>query len=97
MDDWPFDQSPNCMCVSLRTIVFDGQPILYVSHDEDDHGWQFLGGGAVEMSNAALVALSTIVKLDASVLAVADLPPGWHAWRKSTDGAWQRAQSATGA
>lgn len=96
MNDWPFDQPPGCVVVSLRSIVFDGQPILYISHDEDDHGWQFLDGGAFEMANAALVALSTIVKLDPSVLAVADLPPGWHACRKSTSDAWQRVQSAAG-
>src|SRR5262245_12378484 len=93
MDNWPFDQPPNCAVVSLRSIVFDGRPILFVSHDEDDHGWQFLDGGEPDVANAAVVALSEIVDLDPSVLAVADLQPGWHAWRKSSDNVWQRAQS----
>jgi hypothetical protein len=97
MNDWPFDQPRDCLTISLRSIVFDGQPILFVSHDEDDHGWQFLDGGEPEMANAAVVALSEIVDLDPSVLAIADLPPGWRAWRKSTDDAWQRAQSVAGA
>src|SRR4051812_5693659 len=88
--EWPFDQPPNCLAFSLRSIVFDGQPILYVTHDEDDHGWQFLDGKTPDMANAAVVSLSNIVKLDPSVLAVADLPPGWRAWRDSADADWKR-------
>jgi hypothetical protein len=31
------------------------------------------------------------VAKDPSVLELADLPPGWHAWRRSRDAPWQRA------
>jgi len=44
MDDWPFDQLPNCAVITLRRIVFGSAPILHVTHDRDDHGWQFLDG-----------------------------------------------------
>ena len=71
--------------------MFEGQPILYVTHDQDDHGWQFLDGNAPEMANAAVVLLSNIVNLDPSVLAIADLPVGWRAWRTSVDAEWQRS------
>ena len=77
--------------VTLRSIVFDGAPILLVFHDEDDHGWQFLDERAFEMSNAALVALEEIVKHDPSVLEIADMPPGWKAWRDSASSPWHRA------
>ncbi len=44
--------------VTLRSIVFGGEPIHHrLPDDEDDHGWQFLDGRTIEMSNAALVAL----------------------------------------
>lgn len=76
--------------ISLRTIVFGGEPILQVAHDEDDHGWQFLDGQDVDAANAALVALKTIVALDPTVLEVANLPPGWIATRDKVGGAWQR-------
>ena len=39
--DWPFNQPRNCVSVTLRSIVFGGEPILYVSHEADDHSWQF--------------------------------------------------------
>jgi hypothetical protein len=89
---WPFDHPPDCAVITLRSIVFDGGPILHVTHDEDDHGWQFLGAGNAEESNAAVVGLGEVVKLDASVLEVADLPPGWHAWRRSKSSPWERSR-----
>jgi hypothetical protein len=92
MNDWPFDQPPNCAVVSIRQIVFGGDPILHVTHDEDDHGWQFLGLQTAVSSDAAIVALSEIVDRDPTVRGIADLPPGWHAWRESVNAAWQRAQ-----
>ena len=88
---WPFDQPPNCAVITLRSIVFGGGAILHVTHDEDDDGWQFLGAGDAEESDAMVVGLGQIVKLDASVLQVADMPPGWHAWRQSAASPWQRA------
>jgi hypothetical protein len=89
---WPFDQPPDCAVITLRSIVFGGGPILHVTHDEDDHGWQFLGAGDAEESDAAVVCLGEIVKLDPSVLDVADIAPGWRAWRESRSSPWQRSR-----
>jgi ligand-binding SRPBCC domain-containing protein len=87
---WPFDQPPDCLVVTLRSIVFDGAPILRVSHDADDHGWQFLDGEPVDESRAAVVALRGSVRIDPTVLKVADLPPGWSATRVSVSSPWTR-------
>ena len=81
---WPFDQPRNCAVITLRSIVFGGGPILQVTHDEEDNGWQFLGTGDAEESDAeesdaAVVGLGEIVELDPSVMEVADIAPGWHA------------------
>jgi hypothetical protein len=88
--EWPFDQPPNCAAISVRDIVFGGKPILFVSHDEDDHGWQFLTGDTVSKEDAVVVGLGEIVKLDLSVLKLADLPPGWIATRPSANASWKR-------
>jgi hypothetical protein len=87
---WPFDQPPNCAVVTLRSIVFAGEPILLVCHDRDDHGWQFLDGRPVDSANAALVSLKTIVNVDPTVVEVADLPPGWEAQRDTRSSPWKR-------
>jgi hypothetical protein len=90
-EPWPFDQPPNCAVISLRSIVFGGVPILHVTHDADDHGWQFLDGRDVAMDDAAVVSLEEIVRLDQTVVEVADLPPGWIAWREAKSALWLRA------
>ena len=59
--DWPFDQPPNTASITLRSIVFAGAPILHVTHDEDDHGWQFLGMEDARENDACVVALQEIV------------------------------------
>jgi len=89
--DSPFDQPRNAASITLRSIVFGGAPILHVTHDEDDHGWQFLGREDARENDACVVGLQEIVARDPSVLELANLPPGWHAWRSSSASPWQRA------
>jgi hypothetical protein len=90
MSDWLFADPENLATITVRQIVVDGDPILRVSHDEDDGGWQFLTGGQVEMKDAMLVGLGEIVALDPSVIELADLPLGWRATRENPDSPWQR-------
>lgn len=89
MEDWPFDQPPNCAVITLHRIVDGSSEILYILHDEDDHGWQFLDGGDVSEEDAAVVSLAHVVKLDDSVKEVANIPPGARAWRESVSSPWQ--------
>lgn len=95
MDDvWPFDQPKNCSALTLRSIVYEGKPILYVVHHEDDHGWGFYDGEDVRVGNAMVVSLLSMVNRDASLLDVADLSPGWYAWREKPGAPWQRSLNA---
>jgi hypothetical protein len=80
--------------VHYVAIFFAGAPILHVTHDEHDHGWQFLGMEDAQENDACVVGLQEIVSRDPSVLELADLPPGWHAWRSSSASPWQRAPNA---
>ena len=86
---WLFDQPPNCATIVSKSILEEGHPILFVSHDEDDHGWQFLDG-CNPPSEGMMVCLSHPVNLDSSVTQLADLPPGWVAWRDSVEKEWSR-------
>jgi hypothetical protein len=91
-DAWPFDQPRDCAVITLKSIVFRGAAVLVVCHDEEDGGWQFLDGGALEVSEGAVVGLGEMVERDPTLLEVADLPLGWRAWRKSVGGPWRRAR-----
>jgi hypothetical protein len=92
--EWPFDQPRNAASLTLRSIAFEGAAILQVTHDVDDHAWQFLGREDAPEADACVVGLGEIVARDPSLLELADLPPGWHAWRRSTSSPWRRAPQA---
>jgi hypothetical protein len=90
-DPWPFDQPRNCAVFTTQQVLEGSEPILHVTHDFDNHGWQFLGSEARE-KEAKIIALHEAVELDPSVFQLADLPPGWHAWRDSIDSPWRREE-----
>ena len=94
--EWPFDQPKNCASLTLRSIVREGKPILYVVHYEDNHVWGFYDGEDVRQEDAMVVSLLSMVNRDASLLDVADLPPGWYAWREKPNAPWQRSLNADG-
>jgi hypothetical protein len=77
----------------MRQVLDRSEPILLVSHDAEDHGWQFIGSSDASMVDAKLVCLEEIVQLDPTVLEVADLPPGWEATRDAVGSAWLRQES----
>jgi hypothetical protein len=90
--DWPFDQSPNCAVIALRQILDGTSPVLHVTHDADDDGWQFLTLDDVKMEDAVIVCFSDIIERDPSLTELADLPPGWRAWRESVTHPWIREE-----
>ena len=91
-DNWPFDQPRNCTTLTMRQVLDGTEPILLVSHDADDHGWQFIGTSDASAADGKVVCLEHIVRLDPTVLEVADLPPGWQAVRERVGGAWMRRE-----
>lgn len=93
MNPWPFDQPRNCPTFTMRQVMNGLEPILLVSHDANDHGWQFIGSTAACKEHAMLVCLEHVVHLDPSVMEVADLPPGWEAVRSFAGGPWMRRES----
>jgi hypothetical protein len=93
MYEWPFDQPQNCAIFTTTHVMRDGHDIIYVFHDADDHGWQFHWAGEKSLADSMVVCLSEIVAHDPSVLEVADLPPGWKAWREKRGAAWRREKN----
>ncbi len=84
-----FNESPR-LGVLTTAAVLAGAPILLVSHDEDDGGWQFTCGTTNEPADGRIVHLEEIVTMDPTVAAVADLPLGWVAFRSAVGGDWNR-------
>lgn len=95
--DWPFDQAPDAAAITLWRIVkpepgVAARAILYVSHDLEDEGWQFLDGEPASTHDAAVVGMGEMLALDPTLREIADLPPGWIATRERAGSAWRRSQ-----
>lgn len=94
-DDWPFADAKNLAVFTTASVLEDGNAITYVTHDADDGAWQFHGANETgDLDDARLVALSAMYRLDPSIGSLADLPPGWHAWRATRDADWIRTESS---
>ena len=93
-DPWPWDQAPDVAAITHRSVLA-GAPILLVSHDADDDGWQFLDGITPnDESEARIVAMARFLPLDPSLREIADLPPGWIARRVHLGAPWTRAEAS---
>ena len=91
MTDWPFEDPPNTAAITTRPVMDDGAPILLVTHDLEDGGWQFLCGTTNDSAEARVVGLGRVCTWDPTLLELADLPEGWRAWRKHVSAPWRRA------
>lgn len=87
---WLFDQPPNCATFVTRGLIEERRPILFVSHDADDHGWQFHDTLDANPEDARIVCLREVLEIDPKMTELADLEPGWVAWRRPPEDAWIR-------
>ena len=87
---WPFSEPPDLAVITVAQVLREGVSILYVTHDEDDGGWQFLSSESFDPTDAMVVGLREMVEHDPSVSMLADLPPGWCAKRTDGESKWER-------
>jgi len=87
--EWTFDQAENVGCFTIQKIIHEGAPILFVMHDKDDHGWQFLTGKNVTLDDAMIVSMREIVEHDRTLLEIGRMPPGYRANRAAVGEPWQ--------
>lgn len=76
--------------MTMRQVLDRSEPILLVAHNADDHSWQFIGSTDASVADGRVVGLEEIVRLDPTVVEVADLPPGWEAFRDGAGTTWMR-------
>lgn len=86
--DFPFGDAPNTAIFTCCHVIENNEPILYVSHDEDDGAWQFLCGKKHEENEARIVSLHSICLKDKSVGILAEMPCGYCAERKDKNAEW---------
>lgn len=85
-----FPDDPKTAVFTTKYVVDQKKVITYVSHDAEDGAWQFLSDEAIEdyVTVARVISLEQVIKLDPTLLEVADLPLGYFAERKSKKDKW---------
>ncbi len=91
--EWPFADPENVAAISTVQVFRQGFPILQVSHDYDGD-WQVLCGTTSDVRDGIVVCLGCAYEQDKTIGELADLPPGWIAWRDHVGGLWQREQKS---
>jgi len=90
MSDWPFDQGKNVACLTTRGVLEEKHPILTVIHYSDDHSWAFLCGTINNDEDGRVISMEEALDIDPSLSEIADLSPGWIAWRDSVGSEWEK-------
>lgn len=90
-EDWPFDQGPSIAAITTVGVLEQKLPILIVTHYSDDHSWAFTCGTTNATEHGRVIGMGCALSLDPTLRAIADLPPGWTAWRDTVGGEWSRA------
>lgn len=88
--NWPFDQAPNVAAITTRQVLEEQLPILNVVHYEEDDSWAFTCGTSNDVADGRVISMQSALNIDPTLRTIADLPPGWHAWREHVGGEWGR-------
>jgi hypothetical protein len=85
-----FKEADNTAVFTTKFVVNDKKVITYVTHEKEDGAWQFFSS---DNSNnfedvAKVVGLGEILKMDATLLEIAEMPEGFSAHRKFKGDTW---------
>lgn len=88
--DWKFRDPPHTRVFLSETVHQGTEPVTYVSHDEDDGAWQFLGDSMSDGGGPVVSCFHHPIDSDPSLSELADLPLGWAAERAKPGEPWTR-------
>ncbi len=86
-----FQEDGRTAVFTTKFVLFDKNDITYVTHDEDDGAWQFFSDDHFDNFEevAKVFALEEIIKMDNTLLDLADMPEGFFAVRKFKGDKWK--------
>jgi hypothetical protein len=91
--NWEFDQPKNCAALTTRFVLEDDFPVLVVEHFEDDHSWAFLCGTTDLEDDARVISMEEIIDRDKTLVEIANLKPGYRAYRVNINSEWMIKES----
>ena len=90
MSEYKFIDAPNTACFTCSHVLNENADVLFVSHDSDDNGWQFLCGAEEHQTNdAKIVGLGEIVALHPELNYLFEMPVDICAVRTDSSSEWK--------
>lgn len=86
-----FNEALNTPVYTTKFVLNEKKTITYVTHDFEDGAWQFFSSDNFDSYEevAKIVSLEQIIKIDATLVELADLPLGYIATRKDSHDQWK--------
>jgi hypothetical protein len=90
MTEKKFKEPDNTAVFTTKFVVTDDKDITMVTHEKEDGAWQFFSDDDFDDYRDVIkvVGLGQIVKIDSTILELADLPVGFSAKRKYKGDKW---------
>lgn len=90
MTNKKFNDPGNTAVFTTKFVIIDKKDITNITHDEDDGAWQFHSSDDFDNLEevAKIVSLNYIIKIDNTVLEIADMKEGYSAHRKFKGDKW---------
>jgi len=90
MTNKKFKGKDNTAVFTTKFVLTDKKDITTVTHEKEDGAWQFFSNDHFDNFEdvAKIVGLVEIVKLDCTILELADMPEGFAAHRKFKGDKW---------
>lgn len=85
-----FNEPLNTAVFTTKFVLEENRDITNVTHEEDG-AWQFFSDDEFEDFEkvAKVVGLGEIIEIDDSILALAEMPEGYYAYRESRYSNWE--------
>ena len=93
VSDYQFEQPCDTACITCSHVLNDGAPVLFVTHDADDGGWQFLCGAEHDIEDATVIGMGSVIDLDPTLNGLHDMPEGYGATRDALGARWEAFRS----
>lgn len=85
-----FKEADNTAVFTTKFVIIEKKDITFVTHEVKDGAWQFFSDDHFDNFEqvAKIVGLGEIIKIDKTVLELADLPESFSAHRKFKGDKW---------
>ena len=88
MSFYPFYLKSDMLVFTCCHVLEKNKTITFVTHHFDDNNWQFTCSSVHNDTDAVIISISELCKIDPSIEELCDMPVGHFATRKNKNAKW---------